>query len=78
MNDMNSPATVKNTGGAVHAMYPLAPGSLAQLGFHEPALARLRTVIERHIAEGRYPGSLLAAIDAALAVDPVRRPRSSE
>lgn len=53
-------AAVKNAGGAVHAMYPLAPASLAQLGFYEPALANLRVVIEHHIAEGRYPGAQIA------------------
>ena len=51
---------VKNAGGAVHAMYPLAPASLTQLGFFEPALANLRVVIEHHIAEGRYPGAQIA------------------
>src|SRR6187399_2845869 len=56
MNDM---AAVKDIGSAQTA-YPLAQASLAQLGFHEPALARLRTLIERHIAEGRYPGAQIA------------------
>ena len=42
------------------AQYPLAPASLVQLGFHEPALARLRGVIEKHIAEGHYPGAQIA------------------
>ncbi|MEQ1775113.1 MAG: serine hydrolase domain-containing protein [Burkholderiales bacterium] len=45
---------------AINAAYPLAPASLAQLGFHEPALARLSGVIEKHIAEGRYPGAQIA------------------
>lgn len=40
--------------------YPLARASCAQLGFHEPALARLQAVIESHIAEGRYPGAQIA------------------
>ncbi len=31
-----------------------------QLGFHEPALARLRGVIEKHIAVGHYPGAQIA------------------
>ena len=50
MNDMTAGKPV----------YPLAQASLAQLGFHEPALARLRGVIEKHIAEGRYPGAQIA------------------
>ena len=50
MNDMT----------AGNPLYPLAQASLAQLRFHEPALARLRGVIEKHIAEGRYPGAQVA------------------
>lgn len=42
------------------AQYPLAPAGLAELGFHEPALARLRGVIQKHIAEGHYPGAQIA------------------
>ncbi len=42
------------------AVYPLAQASFAQLGFHEPALAKLKGVINRHIAEGRYPGAQIA------------------
>ena len=56
MNDM---AAVNNASGT-HSTYPLAQSSLAELGFHAPALARLRAVIERHIAEGRYPGAQIA------------------
>ena len=40
--------------------YPLTQAGCAQLGFHEPALQRLRSVIEQHIAEGRYPGAQIA------------------
>jgi CubicO group peptidase (beta-lactamase class C family) len=40
--------------------FPLALASPAALGFHEPALARLRKLIESHIAEGRYPGAQIA------------------
>jgi CubicO group peptidase (beta-lactamase class C family) len=40
--------------------YSLAKASLAQLGFHEPALTRLRGVINGHITEGRYPGAQIA------------------
>ncbi len=42
------------------AVYPLAQASFAQLGFHEPALEKLMGVINRHIAEGRYPGAQIA------------------
>lgn len=57
MNDMTA---VKDVSSATHSAYPLAQASLVQLGFHEPALARLRALIERHIAEGRYPGAQIA------------------
>jgi CubicO group peptidase (beta-lactamase class C family) len=56
MNDM----TAINAANAPSVAYPLARASLAQLGFHEPAVARLRDVIEKHIAEGRYPGAQIA------------------
>ncbi len=42
------------------ARFPLEPASPAELGLHEPALARLRELIERHIADGRYPGAQIA------------------
>ena len=42
------------------AVYPLAQGCFAQLGFHKPALEKLIGVINRHIAEGRYPGAQIA------------------
>lgn len=42
------------------AVFPLPQASLAQLGLYEPALAKLRGVIEKHIAEGRYPGAQIA------------------
>jgi len=42
------------------ADYPLAAATPAELGFHEPALGRLRGLIGRHIAEGRYPGAQIA------------------
>ena len=42
------------------ARFPLEPASPAELGFHEPALAKLRKLIESHIAEGRYPGAQIA------------------
>ena len=57
MNDM---ATGKKSGDAVHLMYPLAPATPKQLGFHEPALAKLRGVIQKHITDGRYPGAQIA------------------
>jgi CubicO group peptidase (beta-lactamase class C family) len=45
----------RDTGG-----FPLAMASPAELGFHEPALDRLRGLIGKHIAEGRYPGAQIA------------------
>ncbi|HTE13727.1 MAG TPA: serine hydrolase domain-containing protein [Burkholderiales bacterium] len=57
MNDMTA---IKNTGGKVQPAYPLTAASIAQLGFHAPALAKLRAVIESHITEGRYPGAQIA------------------
>ncbi len=57
MNDM---ATGKKSGDAVHLMYPLASATPKQLGFHEPALAKLRGVIQKHITDGRYPGAQIA------------------
>ena len=42
------------------AGFPLAAAAPAELGFHEPALNRLRGLIEKHIAEGRYPGAQIA------------------
>ena len=42
------------------AAFPLAAATPAELGFHEPPLARLRGLIEKHIAEGRYPGAQIA------------------
>jgi CubicO group peptidase (beta-lactamase class C family) len=57
MNDMTGVARV-NSDAAVR--FPLASASPAELGFHEPALARLRELIESHIAQGRYPGAQIA------------------
>src|SRR5258706_15678177 len=48
--------TVKGKSGA----FPLAAASASELGFHAPALDKLRRVIEGHIAEGRYPGAQVA------------------
>jgi hypothetical protein len=42
------------------AQFPRAPASPRDLVFHEPALARLRELIESHIAEGRCPGAQIA------------------
>lgn len=49
MNDMSKPT-----------VFPLAAASLAELGFHEPALERLRQLIRKHIDEQRYPGAQIA------------------
>ena len=54
MNDMTS------SKGAAQAAFPLQPASLAELGFDEPALARLRKLIRAHIEQGRYPGAQIA------------------
>ncbi|MBI3512949.1 MAG: beta-lactamase family protein, partial [Proteobacteria bacterium] len=40
--------------------FPLAAASASELGFHAPALDKLRRTIEGHIAEGRYPGAQIA------------------
>jgi len=42
------------------ARFPLSVASPAELGFHEPALERLRGLIRKQIAEGRYPGAQIA------------------
>ena len=55
MNDMTGIPKANTT-----AQFPLEQASPAELGFHEPALARLRGLIERHIKEGRYPGAQIA------------------
>ncbi len=57
MNDMTA---VQSAGGVAQAAYPLAQATLTQLGFHAPALTKLKAVIEKHIAEGRYPGAQIA------------------
>ena len=53
MNDMAN-------GKEVQAAFPLEAASPAELGFHEPALARLRKLIQSHIEQGRYPGAQIA------------------
>jgi len=40
--------------------YPLETADAASLGFHPPALDRLARLVERHIADGRYPGAQFA------------------
>src|SRR3954468_2540020 len=45
---------------AKSGVFPLAPASAAELGFHPPALDKLRRTIEGHIAEGRYPAAQVA------------------
>ena len=57
MNDLTNIPGV-NADASTH--FPLEPASAVELGFHEPALARLRGLIEGHIAEGRYPGAQIA------------------
>lgn len=57
MNDITGHARAS---GAAAAQFPLASASPAELGLHEPALARVRELIQSHIAEGRYPGAQIA------------------
>jgi CubicO group peptidase (beta-lactamase class C family) len=52
MNDMTTPAAT--------APFPLPVASPAELGFHEPALQRLRKLIRSHVEENRYPGAQIA------------------
>jgi CubicO group peptidase (beta-lactamase class C family) len=54
MNDMTSSKE------AAQAAFPLQPASPSELGFDEPALARLRALIRSHIEQGRYPGAQIA------------------
>lgn len=57
MNDM---AGTDRT--AAHAVreFPLEPSTPRALGFHEPALDKLRRLIESHIRDRRYPGAQIA------------------
>ncbi len=57
---MNDAADIVSARSGVTAEFPLDPASPRELGFHEPALGRLRKLIEAHIAEGRYPGAQIA------------------
>jgi CubicO group peptidase (beta-lactamase class C family) len=56
MNDMN---TITSPLGSVSS-FPLVSGGLADLGFHVPAIDRLRDLIRVHIAQCRYPGAQIA------------------
>ena len=40
--------------------FPLPAAEPRVLGFHEPALDKLRSLIRQHIADGRYPGAQIA------------------
>src|SRR4030088_968980 len=40
--------------------FPLPQADLESLGFRRQQIARLVALIERHIAEGRYPGCQIA------------------
>jgi CubicO group peptidase (beta-lactamase class C family) len=57
MNDLTG---IDNVSAKRASGFPLETASLAELGFHEPALVRLRKLIQQHIAEGRYPGAQIA------------------
>jgi len=54
MNDMSASASIEAS------RFPLESEAPAALGFHEPALARLRRLVASHIEEGRYPGAQIA------------------
>ena len=67
MNDVADSSATKTAAGGE---FPLAPGGLRELGFHEPAIDRLRSLIATHIGEGRYPGAQIAlARHGRLALD---------
>ena len=42
------------------ASFPLPSADLESLGFRKNQIDRLVALIERHIAEGRYPGCQIA------------------
>jgi CubicO group peptidase (beta-lactamase class C family) len=56
MNDSTSRVAAAVTASS----FPLSPCKPAELGFHEPALDRLRKLIRSHIEAGRYPGAQIA------------------
>src|SRR5690554_4518250 len=49
-----------NDSSGREASFPLQLAKPQELGFHEPALDRLRRLIRSHIDEGRYPGAQIA------------------
>src|SRR5262245_55968063 len=55
---MNDAGIVSAASGA--GEFPLEQATPRELGFDEAALARLRKLIQSHIAEGRYPGAQIA------------------
>jgi len=55
MNDLASASRIAQT-----AAFALPAATPTALGFYEPALAKLRALIQSHIAEGRYPGAQIA------------------
>ena len=57
MNDIRTNPVANLVDGAP---FPLATAGLAELGFHAPAIERLRELIRTHIAQGRYPGAQIA------------------
>ena len=57
---MNDVSAIRNVNTSSAASFPLETASPAELGFHEPALVRLKELIARHVAEGRYPGAQIA------------------
>jgi len=57
---MNDSSDIRGASAGAVARFPLEPATPAELGFHEPALARLRRTIAKHIADGRYPGAQIA------------------
>jgi len=57
MNDAADLATARTTATPA---FPLEPATPRELSFDEPALGRLRKLIQSHIEEGRYPGAQIA------------------
>ncbi len=54
MNDMTSSTA------SAQAAFPMEPANPEELGFHVPALERLRRLIASHVDAGRYPGAQIA------------------
>jgi CubicO group peptidase (beta-lactamase class C family) len=58
--DMNDASVINRAASAAQPEFPLEVSTPRALGFHEPALDKLRRLIDAHIREGRYPGAQIA------------------